>query len=429
MNDQELLHGLLDGTLSAEEHARLAERLRSDRAVRRAYRRLAALHVDLQWDYMSAAAGPEPAVRAARAEVRRVRWWSAVWAVAAAVTVLAGVAAVWWARAPRSLLAIEEVSGSVAWRAGAQVREGLAAGVRLAPGTIETVGEIAMVRVALPDGTRLTLGGNAELDFSGVPERRLHLRRGTLTAAVAPQPAARPLRVRTATAEIEVLGTLFAVSARGPVTQVNVESGRVRTRRLVDGSEVEVPALNEVRVSLDAGAPLRPRRATEAPVAWRLELERGLPAGWRGDWQPATDTQPARVRAVPIRMGRKGSQPLVRHAVASGPDPRSPFVQLTAESVLRLRWRTARPARVNVFLVTRTAAGTFGGNFELRLDAADAPPDADGWREMKVPLAQATPTPQTVVPTTSSRSIAKMIVSTPGADVGLEIAALEITPR
>jgi hypothetical protein len=65
----------------------------------------------------------------------------------------------------------------------------------------------------------------------------------------------------------------------------------------------------------------------------------------------------------------------------------------------------------------------------LRLDAADAPPDADGWREMKVPLAQATPTPQTVVPTTSSRSLAKMIVSTPGADVGLEVAALEITPR
>ena len=72
-----------------------------------------------------------------------------------------------------------------------------------------------------------------------------------------PQPPGRPMLVRTPTAELEVVGTEFSLSADAASTSLGVTEGRVRFKRVVDGSEVDVTANGIATASLTASGPLR----------------------------------------------------------------------------------------------------------------------------------------------------------------------------
>lgn len=87
------------------------------------------------------------------------------------------------------------------------------------------------MQLALTDGTLLIMTGECELVLSGTGQKHIELRRGAITAQVMPQPPGKPLIVRTRSAELEVIGTAFAVTSAADTTSLNVDSGKVRMIR------------------------------------------------------------------------------------------------------------------------------------------------------------------------------------------------------
>src|SRR6185295_12289583 len=102
----------------------------------------------------------------------------------------------------------------------------------------------------------LTLAGDSEAAFGGKRGTEISLRRGSITVEAAPQPRTQPMVLRTPTAEAEVVGTCFTISAQTGQTMVTVGSGKVRLRRLVDGASADVAEGRMAVASLDATAPL-----------------------------------------------------------------------------------------------------------------------------------------------------------------------------
>jgi ferric-dicitrate binding protein FerR (iron transport regulator) len=230
---ERLLHALVeaDSPEAAEEcESQLAPILRNDAAARRRYREFMGLHSALMWDYAAAATDrPENVVvmetPRTRAPWRRALQWAAVIAVAGLA------AALFFAGGRKSanhheVARAESVEGAVSWSSdnGGQ-RAVLSSGVGLAAGTLSVEGASSSAQLRFDDGTVLTLTGDAELGFSDDGQKRLVLRRGAFTGHVAHQPAGRPMVVRTNTAEIEVLGTVFALASEQNQTTLNVESG------------------------------------------------------------------------------------------------------------------------------------------------------------------------------------------------------------
>ena len=76
----------------------------------------------------------------------------------------------------------------------------------------------------------------------GTQGKFIHLRRGDLSADVTAQPPGKPMRLVTPSAEAEVLGTQFNVSAGVESTRLSVNEGLVSVERLADGSVQEVSA-------------------------------------------------------------------------------------------------------------------------------------------------------------------------------------------
>ena len=87
----------------------------------------------------------------------------------------------------------------------------------------------------LADGSRLNLNANSAVDLRFDDQQRLVvLRHGELVIQVAPDPQ-RPLRVRTAQGQVQVLGTRFLVAQEQDVTRVVVLQHSVQLR-LPDGT-------------------------------------------------------------------------------------------------------------------------------------------------------------------------------------------------
>ncbi len=127
--------------------------------------------------------------------------------------------------------------------------------------------------VTLADGSRIHLDRGAAVDNAfTATHRTLYLRQGNIVVEAA-HDAARPLIVRTAHGEVEVIGTKFLVAHRATVDRIVVQSGRVAVRR--DGSEKLLGPGQGVAIgsSLEAGI-----GAVEAADASVVE---DVATGWR----------------------------------------------------------------------------------------------------------------------------------------------------
>jgi len=425
-----LLNALADELLREEDEARLAEILRGDAAARAHYRKWMALHSALAWDYAAAA----PEVTAVEIGMEQTRWWRNACALAAAIAVLVAVGAFLLPRTPsssRKIATLEYVSGAVSWSDGAGVQHSaLKNGAALAEGTLTVEGEGASAQMRFADGTLITFPGDSEVAFSDDGQKRLVLRRGTFTAQVVPQPRGKPMLVRTTTAEMEVLGTVFAVSAEASDTSLNVESGSVKLRRLVDGRDVEVGRQQGVVASLDAKSELRPTAPMNCPVAWRRSFEAPPPATSKGEWLAPGEGVPGRVRAVPYVAGRaRDGRPYIFHGISARTpqgEPKS-YVTVRGDSVVRLRFRVKEPGTVKVFVSCQREGGTFGGNFEGAV--ALSAPDADGWRNAELPLASLRPIMGDRYPDIAGTRVSLTLVHSIEHDAGLEVAEISIAPR
>ena len=92
-----------------------------------------------------------------------------------------------------------------------------------------------LTRVSLQPGTVVVFGGDAL-------GKQFELRRGTIEARVAPQPAELPMSVQTAHALATVLGTEFVMRADERATKLDVLDGKVRLACRATGKTVKVKA-------------------------------------------------------------------------------------------------------------------------------------------------------------------------------------------
>jgi len=424
----DLLMRHLDGRLSGDDLRALNDILRTDARARDWLREIAAQAVAM--GDLARGRRAEPAPGAAPRDVVRLPHWRPLARAAALVLLAFAGAAGWQFLAARPVVTLAEATGAVLWTGGrGGARIAASAGARLRHGPIETVGVMASAQLRFRDGTTITLGGNSEAVVSANGRIHIELKSGTLTASVATQPAGRPMVIRTATAEMEVLGTVFAVEAQPEQTRLNVDEGRVRFRRLVDGRAVDVVARHEAVVSLHAGQPLVAAPPGVLPDAWIADLASAPAGGSKGEPRAADGVRPARWGAVPLIMGRDaGGAPTIHHGICLRGPARSAsgsFVTLSADSVVGLRWRASHPSGLFVFLITQRPGGGFGGNFEIKTAPDAGSDDGDGWRRMTLPLRDFRPLHpgRTAF---AGHGVSAVLVTTFGADAGLEVAVVDI---
>ncbi|NLI79507.1 MAG: hypothetical protein GX442_24075 [Candidatus Riflebacteria bacterium] len=226
---------------------------------------------------------PSPASR----EESGPSWWDTWLAfltpprLAVAMAAVLGVLVllpVWWRRGPlpgsgaetsylaehetAMLAALESGTGTVTWQ-GRPLEPGSAKGIPLGD-PLRIAGEAVLT---LPKGVRVT-GSDAELRLC---RAGVELARGRLEVSVTPTPS--PFRVRTPTAEISVLGTMFTVTvANDGTTAVAVASGKVRVAPLTgaEGERALAPGESFV-VAGQAGS-------TPATATPPVPVTSGLPA-------------------------------------------------------------------------------------------------------------------------------------------------------
>ena len=427
---ERLLNQLADELHSEVEEAQLADILRHDPAARRYYRQWLQLHAAIMWEYAAAATSPD---EVPKPPVMRKPWSSMVrWALAASVLLVVALSLFRFlqqAGTDPPVAWVEEVQGTVWWTNGKNeslVEPGTT--LRVPAGVMVLEGETGSARLRFEDGSTITLNGDAELAFSTEPQKRLVLRRGAMSAQVQPQPPGRAMLVRTTTAEIEVLGTAFAVSLRSNETELDVATGSVQLRRLLDGKTVKVRAQQSVVVSLNATA-LTPEATGKAPTRWRRTYGQEMQPGTEGQWLPPEGQLTGRVLALPFVAGRRNDKTTIHHGVMFHARPGEPrgFVSLDQESVVRVRYRMKRDNwELICFLSCRNEAG-FAGNFEVRYRESHPPADALGWRELRLPLAGTLPIFPKQYPSPNGTQLKALIVHSIEDEVGLEIAEVEIT--
>jgi hypothetical protein len=166
--------------------------------------------------------------------------------------------------------------------------------------------------------------------------------------------------IHTRTAELEVLGTQLDVEAEPEATRLNVDEGRVRVTRLVDGSVAEVPARHQVVASADRAVALSPMPRAEAVDRWKSRLTASV-----GKPLPMEDGLPARLRAIPIILSRPRHGTFAVFVAAFGvAQADSPPVRLEAGSRVRIRGRLGSPHDLGFGVTMKRSGGSFGGKFE-----------------------------------------------------------------
>jgi ferric-dicitrate binding protein FerR (iron transport regulator) len=432
----ELLLRYLDGALSPGETKQLETLLREDAAARECLRQIAEQAVAMG-DLARARAleMPPPPM------VSRTRFQSMPWlAMAAAFALLAGVAALWLHLLPPSealLVEVVELEGAASFSGmNGGSRHTVAKGERLTAGTLEAEGEGAEVRVRFDDGSLLALGGESELSFAEEAGRKLiWLRRGTLSAQVQPQPAGQRMRLRTATAEMEVVGTVFTLAARADDTLLEVNEGLVKLKRLTDGRVIDVPAQSSAVASLDPAGMLGASAIPDAQTVWGFDFTREMPPDrWRGTWYPAVEGKPGRMVSKAYVAGRAPDGRAVTHyGISLRPAYLDPPLQLLArpDSVVRVRLKLNHAATLQIMLLTKTVSGSYGGNFERRIEPHELHPGDDGWSQLELSLRDFTPTAQSAARHRSAvgKILNGVLISSLETDTQLTISHFDLLTR
>lgn len=422
MNDDLLIQRYLDGRLFRDELDALQQRLRESAELREHLRDIAEQAVafgDLVLRERTAPVADMPSVGATRF----------IWlALAASFAVLAASAWLFIASKPAAVLTLVDSTGTVAWSDGAVI----ASGETLPAGTLETVGVASTALLRFDDGSLITLHGDAELSFSSEHQKVLSLTRGTLSAEVRPQPAGRPMLIRTPSAVAEVVGTAFDLSTRSEDTLLKVSEGLVKLKRLADGSEIDVPANRSAVASLDAGLALDAASTPEPLTSWRFDFTTSTPPrDWRGISKDGV------MHASPYVAKRMPDGRIVTH---HGISIRTAMLEqplrllATEGSVIRYRLRQERPGELQLMLLTNRLNGNHGGNFECKIPAEELRPGADGWCEIAIPISRYEPIdPRPHLrkrhPSAAGNIVTSAIISTFRSDRHLEVSHFELGTR
>lgn len=434
MNDDLLIQRLLDGTLTPAEHAAVNQRLRDDAELRGHLREIASQAVAMG-DMARQREADTPVCSPKRSPTRDpVRSLWITLALAASVTLLAASAWLWFDSHESPVLTLVDSSGTVVWNHGGEMRVNVSDGEKLAAGTLETLGEAASAQLQFADGTIISLTGESELSFSEENQKLLVLRKGSLSAQVQPQPRGHPMIVRTPSAEAEIVGTTFNLSARPDDTLLKVDEGLVRLKRLADGTSIDVPALSSAVASLNSSLKLDPSVTPEPLTRWRFDFTTAVPPQiWRGIWHDTPEG--GRMVASPyVAQKTKEGAVLTHFGVSVRTGYLNPPVALvfTERSVIRYRLKQTAIAPLQLMLLTNQPAGGFGGNFECKIERDELHPNEQGWCELEIPIERFKPVDRRPHvraghPTPVGNIAASFLLSSFKQDTGLMVAQFELS--
>ncbi len=264
---------------------------------------------------------------------------------------------------------ITGVSGPLLWTGdGGRTMKDLAVGTELSGGTIEGMVPETWFELRFNDGSTVTISGNSMLTFSDYGQKELHLRKGAFSANVVPQPANNPMLIHTRSALLEVLGTQFEVQAGLSSTLLNVSEGKVRVKRLSDGSTVDVPARH--RVVASAERDMEPARLPDARHHWISQVNRG-PQRSYGHWLPATARRNAALKAIPYTSRQGVTVNAAGFGVSTGDT--APVV-LHSDSVVRVRGRITDAHEIYFGVTVRHPGGEYAGRFHTIRSADEFEP-------------------------------------------------------
>lgn len=379
---EELIDRHLRGELNEAEKERLAELLDSDAAARREF----VEHV--QWDTeMSEAlresrhahgdvdslAANKSAPEGERAKTKFLRLMLTVAAVVIvalsagliyqlAQTKIRSVETDNIAEQPRasepSVAKIAGLSGALIWTGDrGQIVQDITVGTELAGGTIEGLAPDSWFELQFHDGSTVMISGTSLLTFADLGQKKLRLREGRLSANVEPQPDGKPMLIHTRSAVLKVLGTQFDVEADLASTVLTVSEGKVNFRRLSDGSEVDVPAKHHVTTDTDDD--LHPALTPNSVHAWRSQLH---PKQGYGKWQPATEEQPASLKAIPLIPPHAPHITLYLAGLSVDRSEGSPVVLLPGSKFV-VRGKLRSEARLHFGIRVTYPNGEFAGMF------------------------------------------------------------------
>lgn len=331
---------------------------------------------------------------------RRFTWkrWASLAVAAAILLVFTSIA---WRNSDSPIIGtIVDVHGTVRWTGqNGVVVEQLQIADSLPGGTLEVLAADAWASFRFHDGSIVTLSGEAEAVLSDRDQKRLHLRDGSMSANVQPQPTDSPMIVQTPAADIEVLGTQFNVSARTTNTELAVNEGRVRFLRSSDGKELEVPAEHRAFASLDSAEDFTIQRRGPQFKTWQSRLESDVHV-MHGYWKPALFELEAKLKQAvstgeiteaealaeykqAISWDRQGSvwaQPSKIGCLVwlDVQDENGRPVLLTDQTQIRITGRLIAAANLEMGMSVYAVDGGFLGKFSREISAQELDQSADG---------------------------------------------------
>jgi len=320
---------------------------------------------------------------------------------------------------------ITELNGSLQWTGdGGVVVRDLHVGSLLRGGTLEALTADAWAQLEYRDGTQVTLSGRSSVTLSGLQQKELHLREGSLSAMVNRQPDGEQMLIHTPTAKIEVLGTQLNVDARTSVTRLTVNEGAVRVTRLVDDAVADVAAGQQIVASVDHRAKLEPFRP-QKPVNHWDSLKFATTETPFGRWLPPEGKLPVRLRAGPLLIRDDNKKPVTLFvAVFAITASKSAPVVFEKGSRIRVRGRTQSAQDVVFGMSMGVPGGGFAGKFELVQPAAKMLFSDDFQVELK--LKDFRPIHRARSPVGLELNF--FYVFTVNADVNLELIQVQVLP-
>ncbi len=356
----ELLLKYLDGNLSPDEEAQVAELLRSNAQARAFLRDVAEQAVTVA-DVEHTEGSHQDALRKKRDWAGRRRWkgWSWVLGAAACLALVANIS-FYMLNAEPKIVTVTGMSGPLRWTgSGGRVFHDLRVGTKLSGGTVEGLTPGSWFELTFDDRSTVTISGNSTLTFADHGQKTLYLKEGSLSSHVTAQPAGKPMLVYTRSALLEVLGTQFDVEAELAATMLNVSEGKVRLKRLSDGTTVDVKA--EQRVVAADDREMQPVSVPEAVNRWKSKLHLG-PEGTYGKWSAKTAVEEAKLETIPFTIPRGLTIYMAALSVSQG--DMSPVV-LQPGCRLRVRGHMVSSRDVYFGVNVRYLSGGFAGRFQI----------------------------------------------------------------
>lgn len=320
---------------------------------------------------------------------------------------------------------VADVSGTVWFReeGGTELRD-VAAGAALPAGILITQGPMSTA-----------LSADAELAFADDGQKKLRVAAGVLSARVQPQPAGRPLLIRTAAAEMQVVGTVFTVAAEPQRTRLEVESGTVKMTRLADGQSVEVRQDSSAVALASPAEKFSAESRGALPQSWRAGFDMGLPKDWKlGRWMTEQTAEGgARGFVQAVIEPEKGDRKKPNHTIGSvnaWAGGNSVLAALREDSVLRMTVRKARPGGLHLVVCVRSLdkdRPSLGADvlvFENFPDWKALP--IGEWGEVAVPLKSFTKRDGERTATARTKGVFYIAITTYDRDLGLEMRSISI---